>query len=64
MIATRWFPVWVGLAMLAACSDLDVGNLNSPDLSDFQNNPTRSQVLSVASGLLIGTRSGIAPQNG
>jgi len=64
MKATRWFPACLGLAVLAACSDLDVGNLNSPDLSDFQNNPTRSQVMSVATGLLIGTRAGIAPQNG
>src|SRR5437879_4344728 len=54
----------LGFAVLAACKDLDVPNLNSPDLGDFENNPTRSQVLSVASGLLIGTRTGIAPQNG
>src|SRR5204862_7576342 len=54
----------LGFAVLAACKDLDVPNLNSPDLGDFQNNPTRSQVLSVATGLLLGTRTGIAPQNG
>jgi starch-binding outer membrane protein, SusD/RagB family len=54
----------LGFAVLAACKDLDVPNLNSPDLGDFQNNPTRSQVLSVATGLLLGTRNGIAPQNG
>ena len=64
MNATRWLPACLGLVVLAACKDLDVPNLNSPDLGDFQNNPTRSQVLSVASGLLLGTRTGIAPQNG
>ena len=64
MNATRWLAVCFGIVALAACKDLDVPNLNSPGLEDFQNNPTRSQVLSVASGLLIGTRAGIAPQNG
>src|SRR6266576_7094103 len=54
----------LGFAVLAACKDLDVPNLNSPDLGSFQTNPTRSQVLSVATGLLLGTRTGIAPQNG
>src|SRR5882762_11297747 len=64
MNATRWLTALLGGVMLAACTTLDVGNLNSPGLEDFQNNPTRSQVLSVASGLLLGTRTGIAPQNG
>jgi starch-binding outer membrane protein, SusD/RagB family len=64
MNATRWLAVCVGVVGLVACKDLDVPNLNSPGLQDFENNPTRSQVLSVASGLLIGTRTGIAPQNG
>jgi len=64
MNATRWLAALLGSVMLAACTTLDVGNLNSPGLEDFQNNPTRSQVLSVASGLLLGTRTGIAPQNG
>ncbi len=64
MNATRWLPTCLGLVVLAACKDLDVGNLNSPNLDDFVNNPTRSQVLSVASGLLFGTRVGIAAQNG
>jgi len=64
MNATRWLPACLGLVVSAACTDLDVGNLNSPNLDDFVNNPTRSQVLSVASGLLIGTRAGIAAQNG
>jgi hypothetical protein len=64
MNATRWLSACLGIVALAACKDLDVPNLNSPGLGDFQNNPTRSQVLSVASGLLFGTRVGIAPQNG
>src|SRR2546427_9471520 len=64
MNATRWLAFGFGSVMLAACTTLDVGNLNSPGLEDFQNNPTRSQVLSVASGLLLGTRAGIAAQNG
>ncbi len=64
MNATRWLTACLGLSVLAACKDLDVPNLNSPGLQDFQNSPTRSQVLSVATGLLIGTRTGMAPQNG
>ncbi len=64
MNVMRWLPAWLGLVVLAACKDLDVGNLNSPNLEDFVNNPTRSQVMSVASGLLFGTRAGIEAQNG
>jgi hypothetical protein len=62
--ATRCLAACLGLVVVTACKDLDVPNLNSPNLSDFVNNPTRSEVLSVASGLLIGTRVGIAAQNG
>jgi len=64
MNATRRLPACLGLVVLTACTTLDVGNLNSPNLEDFVNNPSRSQVMSVASGLLIGTRAGIEAQNG
>ncbi|PYO25000.1 MAG: hypothetical protein DMD73_15130 [Gemmatimonadetes bacterium] len=46
MNATRWLAFGFGIVALAACKDLDVPNLNSPGLQDFENNPTRSQVLS------------------
>lgn len=48
---------------LGGCS-LDVQDLNRVDAEDFEQNPTRATVISAASGLLIGTRAGIATQNG
>ena len=54
----------VGLGLATGCKDLDVPNLNSPALDDLLNNPTRSKIATAATGLLIGTRSGIAAQNG
>ncbi|WP_395833334.1 RagB/SusD family nutrient uptake outer membrane protein [Archangium violaceum] len=48
---------------LGGCS-LDVPDLNRVDAEDFEQNPTRASLNSAASGLLIGTRSGIATQNG
>ncbi len=54
----------VGLALASGCKDLNVPNLNSPALDDLLNNPTRSKIATAATGLLIGTRAGIAAQNG
>src|SRR5437870_2772175 len=64
MRATNWLPMMLVLVLPSACKDLDVPDLNSPGLEDFQTNPTRSAVLSATTGLLIGTRAGIAAQNG
>jgi hypothetical protein len=58
---------WLALLALVAaggCQSLDEPNLNSPALDDLLNNPTRSKIALTATGLLIGTRAGIAAQNG
>src|SRR6266508_4773299 len=60
----NWLPVLLVLVAAGGCKDLDVPNLNSPALDDLLNNPTRSKIATAATGLLIGTRAGIAAQNG
>src|SRR6266508_1721481 len=60
----NWLPVLLVLVAAGGCKDLDVPNLNSPALDDLLNNPTRSKIALAATGLLIGTRAGIAAQNG
>src|SRR6266545_5895062 len=64
MRGTNWLPVLLGLVAAGGCKDLDVPNLNSPALDDLLNNPTRSKIALASTGLLIGTRAGIAAQNG
>src|SRR6266542_734185 len=64
MRPTNWLPVLLGLVAAGGCKDLDVPNLNSPALDDLLNNPTRSKIALASTGLLIGTRAGIAAQNG
>jgi hypothetical protein len=64
MRPTNWLPVLLGLLAAGGCKDLDVPNLNSPALDDLVNSPTRSKIALAATGLLIGTRAGIAAQNG
>lgn len=49
-------------AVAAACADPVVPDLNNPSLEGVQVNPTRSQVQSLATGLIIGNRAAIAPQ--
>ncbi|MBU8899977.1 RagB/SusD family nutrient uptake outer membrane protein [Corallococcus sp. H22C18031201] len=49
---------------LGACGSLDVPDLNNPSRDDFVQKPTRQAVLSGATGLLLGRRTGIAAQNG
>lgn len=63
MRATPWVPVVVGV-LAGGCQTLDVGNLNAPALDDLLSSPTRTKLATAATGLLIGTRFGIAPQNG
>jgi hypothetical protein len=48
---------------LGAC-DLDIGDLNHPQLDDLQNHPTRTSVDSACTGLLIGNRRNVAAENG
>ena len=64
MRTTNLLAALVGLGLATGCKDLNVPNLNSPALDDLLNNPTRSKIATAATGLLIGTRAGIAAQNG
>lgn len=52
------------LAAIAAsgCTDPAVPDLNNPSLEDIVENPTRAQVQSMATGLLIGNRTALGPQ--
>ncbi len=51
-------------AMLAACQDLNVPDLNNPSIDDLQKNPTRTRVIDATQGLFIGARQNIATFNG
>jgi hypothetical protein len=50
--------------VFAGCNSLDVTDLNNPGLETIENNPTRSTVLTAASGLFIGARTGMAGNAG
>src|SRR4029079_16002498 len=52
-----------GLFAVVAC-DLDVPDLNNPGLSDLAENPTPSGVSAACTGLLVGSRVGIAASHG
>ena len=60
----RTLSVLLGTLLVANCNTLEVTDLNNPSLGGLQDSPTRSGVIAAATGLLIGTRSGIAAQNG
>jgi hypothetical protein len=49
---------------LGGCGSLDVDDLDNVSLDDFRDNPTKSRVLTAATGLIIGNRVGLAAQNG
>jgi hypothetical protein len=57
-------PATLGVLLLGACNDLTVGDLNAPGVDQTQNTPTRAGVLSLATGLQIGSRFGVGQQNG
>ena len=57
-------PAMLGVLLLGACNDLTVGDLNAPGVDQTQNNPTREGVLTLATGLQIGSRFGVGQQNG
>jgi len=57
-------PAMMGVLVLGACHDLDVGDLNAPGVDQTQNSPSRVGVLNLATGLQIGSRFGIGQQNG
>jgi len=53
-----------GLLLASGCNTLDVPDLNNPRQDDLANNPTRALVQAAATGMLFGSRVGIAAQNG
>ena len=53
-----------GLLLASGCNTLDVPDLNNPGQDELENNPTRAGVLAVSTGMLFGSRLGIADQNG
>lgn len=57
-------PALLGLLLTGACDSLGVTDPNNPGLSTLTENPTRSAVANAATGLLIGTRTGMFEQNG
>ena len=57
-------PALLGLLLVGACDSLGVTDPNDPGLETLSENPTRSAVANAATGLLIGTRTGIFEQNG
>jgi hypothetical protein len=54
----------IAALMLGACTTFDVPDLNNPGLDELLTNPTRTGVLTAATGLLIGQRGNSGSQNG
>jgi starch-binding outer membrane protein, SusD/RagB family len=52
-----------GALAVTACKDLTVPDYNNGDLNELQRNPTPSGVITVAQGLLFGTRQDIGNRN-
>jgi len=53
-----------GLLLAGGCNTLDVPDLNNPGQDELENNPTRAGVLAASTGMLFGSRTVIAAQNG
>jgi hypothetical protein len=53
-----------GLLLASGCNTLDVQDLDNPGQDQLVSHPTRALVLSAATGMLFGSRVGIAAQNG
>ncbi len=53
-----------GLLLASACNTLDVPDLDNPGQDQLESHPTRALVNAAASGMLYGSRVGIAAQNG
>lgn len=62
--AARILCASVTLVMISACKNLVVPDYNDSSIDDLTNNPTPTKVAQAAQGLLVGTRVGIAEQNG
>jgi hypothetical protein len=57
-------PALLALLLVGGCDDIDVGDLNNPGLENLQDSPTRTGVLTLATGLQIGSRYTMGNQNG
>jgi hypothetical protein len=47
----------LGSLSIAAC-DIDIADLNNPGLESITTAPTRSSIITAATGLLVGARAG------
>jgi hypothetical protein len=63
MRTTTMLPAVLG-ALLLACNDLTVGDLNSPGAQTLQDSPTRSGALNLATGLQVGSRYNLSEPTG
>ncbi|MGH7628904.1 MAG: RagB/SusD family nutrient uptake outer membrane protein [Gemmatimonadales bacterium] len=57
-------PAILALLVAGGCDDIDVGDLNNPGLESLQDSPTRTGVLTLATGMQIGSRYTMGNQNG
>jgi hypothetical protein len=57
-------PATMALLLAGGCNDLDVGDLNNPGLESLQDSPTRTGILTLATGMQIGSRYSTGNQNG
>lgn len=65
MNTLRIVPAFVlGALLTSGCKDIDVPDLNNPGLDQLQTSPTRTAVVTAATGLLVGTRGGPANNMG
>ena len=63
MRTATMLPVVLG-ALLVACNDLTVGDLNNPGAQALQDSPTRSSTLNLATGLQVGSRYNLSEPTG
>ncbi len=62
--ASRMICAAVTLVVGSSCKDLVVPDYNDASIGDLTNSPTPTKIAQAAQGLLVGTRAGIAEQNG
>ena len=62
--ASRVICAAATLLVISSCKDLVVPDYNDSSIDDLINNPTPTKIAQAAQGLLVGTRIGIAEQNG
>ena len=62
LTSLRSAALLLGALVAAGCNDAAVPNLTNPSLDDITTNPTRAQVQSLATGLIIGNRAALGVQ--